>query len=141
MKYTIEDIEQANPNFEVPENYFEELPLKIQKRLEEKKAIERFSIAPAWKLAFAASFIAGMAAIFLMLNDNPGAEEMLAEVPDFEIVAYLDQLEIDDYDLATAVGENSEILQAEDYNYLDGVPLEGSALDDLFIEYDLEEEI
>ncbi len=65
---------------------------------------------------------------------------MLAEISKNELVAYLGQMELDEYEIASAFDEDLEIFDTEDTNMLDGIDLGDEAIDDVLLEYDLEDE-
>ncbi|MEP0987253.1 hypothetical protein [Ekhidna sp.] len=139
MKYKLDDIEKKKP-FEVPEKYFEELPLKIQTRINEEK-VESYSWkVPAWGLAMAASILLLITFIFIIPESGPDPEKLLAEVSQDELIAYLDQIELDEYDIASAFDDNMDVFELENSSMLDGIEIDDQALDDVLLEYDLEDE-
>ena len=138
MKYKLEDIDKKE-TFKVPEGYFEDLPMKIQQRISQEEKPQRFSI-PSWSLALAASLLLIVTFVFILPGNEPSAEELLAEVSQEELVEYLDQLELDEYDIASAIGEDEEMFEFEDTNVLDGIDLEDQSIDDVLLEYDLADE-
>ncbi|MEP1032148.1 hypothetical protein [Ekhidna sp.] len=138
MKYKLNNIDKKEI-FKVPDGYFESLPLKIQQRISSSSKPERNGI-PSWSLALAASFLLLITFVFILPDNAPSPEQLLAEVSQDEIVAYLDQVELDEYDIATAFGDDADELNFEDTNVLDGIDLGDQAIDDVLLEYDLEDE-
>ena len=138
MKHKLEDIEKKK-SFKVPDGYFEELPLKIQQRVSEEKKSYGIKI-PSWSLALAASLLLLVTFIFIVPENDATAEELLAEISQEEIVAYLDQIELDEYDIASAIGDEVNDLEFEDTSVLDGIDLEDQSIDDVLLEYDLADE-
>ncbi|WP_370090544.1 hypothetical protein [Ekhidna sp.] len=138
MKYKLDDIDKRKA-FKVPEGYFEDLPMKIQQRISENPQ-KQPSGAPAWALAMAASVALVIAFIFLFQSDQSSTEKLLADIPQEELIAYLDLLEIDEYDLAHVMGDDADELLLEDTNVLDGIDLGEDAIEDMLLEYDLEDE-
>ena len=139
MKYKLDDIDRKKV-FKAPDGYFENLPLKIQKRVEEERNTSVRYAVPKWSLALAASLALIITFFFISQNNRPSPEEMLAEVSQDELVAYLDHLDLDEYEIATAFDEDVEIFD-EETNVLDGIDLEDQSIDDVLQEYDLEDEI
>ncbi|WP_421765624.1 hypothetical protein [Ekhidna sp.] len=139
MKYKLDDIEKKKP-FEVPEKYFEELPLKIQTRINEEKAGSNPWKVPAWSLAMVASILLLITFIFIIPESGPDPEKLLAEVPQDELIAYLDLIELDEYDIASAFDDNMDVFELENSSMLDGIEIDDQALDDVLLEYDLEDE-
>lgn len=139
MKYKLDDIDKKS-SFNMPEGYFEYLPLKIQERIDSEGSPQS-SLLPSWSLAMAASFIVILSSVFLFKNNSePAAEDLLAEVSQAELVAYLDLVELDEYDIASAVDENSEVLNFEETDVLDGINMDEGVIDDVLLEYDLADE-
>lgn len=140
MKYKLDDIEKKEL-FKVPDRYFEDLPMKIQNRVGSEKQVTERQFIPVWSLALAACLALFITFVFVF-NDNNGTspEEMLAEISKDELVAYLGQMELDEYEIASAFDEDLEIFDTEDTNMLDGIDLGDEAIDDVLLEYDLEDE-
>lgn len=138
MKHKLDDIDKKEV-FKVPDGYFEDLPMQIQKRITETPKRQTLRI-PSWSLALAASILLLLTFIFIFPNNNPTAEELLAEISQDEIVAYLDLIDLDEYDIASAIGDEANELNFEDTNVLDGIDLEDQSIDDVLLEYDLEDE-
>jgi len=141
MKYKLDDIEKKS-GYKVPEGYFEELPLKIQQRIQSESTQSKTLKVPSWSLAMAASVVIILTSVFLLFQgkDN-AAEELLAEVPEEDLIAYLDQFEMDEYDLASAFPEDTEELEFEDIEMLDEVDLEDESIDEILLEFNIEDEL
>ncbi len=138
MKYKLDDIDKKE-SFKVPEGYFEDLPLKIQQRISKEEKSHGIRV-PGWSLALAASILLLVTFVFILPSNDASAEELLAQISQEEIVAYLDQIELDEFDIASAIGDEVNELDFNDTNVLDGVDLEDQSLDDVLIEYDLADE-
>lgn len=139
MKHKLDDIDKKEV-FQVPEGYFEDLPMRIQKRVDSEKPVTRQQFIPKWGLALASSIALIVTFVFVFNNNGPSPEDMLAEVSQDELVAYLEQMELDEYEIASAFDEDMEIFETEDTNVLDGIDLGEDAIDDVLLEYDLEDE-
>ncbi|WP_424964179.1 hypothetical protein [Ekhidna sp.] len=139
MKHKLDDIDKKEV-FKVPEGYFEGLPMRIQKRVDSEKPVTRQQFTPKWGLALAASIALVVTFVFVLYNNGPSPEDMLAEISQDELVAYLELMELDEYEIASAFDEDMEIFDKEDANILDGIDLEEDAIDDVLLEYDLEDE-
>ncbi|MEQ8904065.1 hypothetical protein [Ekhidna sp.] len=138
MKYKLDDIDKKE-QFKVPDGYFEDLPMRIQKRIQVETPVSR-SKRTAWSLAMAVSLLFIIAYVFIIPDGDPTAEELLAEVSQDELIAYLDVVELDEYELASAFEGDDEIFDFEDTNVLDGIDMDDQAIDDVLLEYDLEYE-
>ena len=138
MKYKLDDIDKK-PQFEVPEGYFEDLPMRIQKRIEAKRPVRKVFVS--WSLAIATSISLILISIFTFrANDNP-VDQLLAEVPHMELVAYLDQLELEESDIAEVFTDVVQEIDLEGFGLLDELELEDQSIDEILNEYNLEEEL
>ena len=136
MRYKLDNIDKKPP-FEVPERYFEDLPMKIQRRVEDHKKQGAFFNWPIWAVASAACVLL-IVVLFTLQNSSQSPENMLTEIPTSELVAYLDQLDIDLDDLTSTLPDEIDIIESEDTDMLDEVEFEDpSSLDDFLKEYDL----
>lgn len=95
---------------------------------------------PSWSLALAASVVLLVTFVFIFNTNGPTAESLLAEVSETELLAYLDQIELDEYDIALTVGDQTDILELDQFDVLQGIELEDQVFDDVLFEYDLEED-
>lgn len=138
MKHKLDDIDKKEI-FMTPEGYFEDLPLKIQQRISNESKSRKYSI-PSWSLAFAASISLIITFIFILPKSGPNAEELLADIPQDELMAYLDQIDIDEYDIASVITDSAEELEFENTNVLDGIDLGDQSIEDVLLEYDLADE-
>ncbi|MEO9484930.1 MAG: hypothetical protein ABJG47_15830 [Ekhidna sp.] len=138
MKYKLDDIDKKEA-FKVPEGYFEDLSLKIQTRIAKEQKPRSVKI-PAWSLALAASVLLLVTFIFIIPESNPSTEELLAEISQEEIIAYLDQIDLDEYDIASAIGDEVNELEFEDTNVLDGIDIGDESIDNVLLEYELADE-
>lgn len=139
MKYKLDDIKK-NTGMQVPDNYFEELPLKIQGKIDSSRSTKSIHLFNYWKMAAATAAAVALLLVFIP-NRQPDAEQLLAEVPETALIAYLDELEMDEYDIAKVFNEDVESMEFTEDEILDAVELEGTAIDDLLIEYDLDDEL
>jgi hypothetical protein len=92
--------------FEVPDGYFERLPLKIHGKVE--TAVETHSL-PIWNLAIRYALPAIIVAVALIYYFKPSSyktEELLADVSNEHLVAYLSESEINEHDLLEIINFN-----------------------------------
>lgn len=139
MTKKLDDIEKK-ADFQVPEGYFEDLPLRIQKQIETEKPQSKSIRVPAWSYALAASVLLVMSFLFLFDGDQNTAEDMLAEVSEEDLTAYIEEMDLDAYDLATAFPESTDELEFDDVEMMEGLELEDQSIDDILLEYNLDEE-
>ena len=139
MAKRLDDIEKRI-DFQVPEGYFEDLPMKIQKRIELEKPKRSSLRVPSWSMAMAASVLL-ILGFFLIWNENEtSVEDLLAEIPEEELMAYVEELNLDAYDLASAFPETTEELEFEDIEMMEEWNMEDLPIDDILLEYNIEEE-
>ncbi|HEV8512281.1 MAG TPA: hypothetical protein VGQ59_03360 [Cyclobacteriaceae bacterium] len=101
----LEDIPKKSI-FEVPDGYFERLPLKIQAKVE--TSLEMHSM-PVWNLALRYALpvvIAAVAMVYYFKPTSYQTEELLSEVSNEHLVAYLSESEINEHDLLEIVNFN-----------------------------------
>jgi len=140
MKHTENHNEKKHP-FTVPDGYFDQLTRDIQARVSEKPAT-RWMPAPAlrWSLAGVAAAIIVAIVVWMPGKNEASPEEMLAEVSDEDLIAYLETMSIEEDELIEMVPEESvdDILLIEEP--LDNLELEDEDIDELLKEYELESE-
>jgi len=139
MRKKLDDIEKKM-GFEVPEGYFKDLPMKIQERVQSEKKERAPLKIPSWSMAMAASVVVLVSFLVFLNSPNASLEELLADVPEEALVAYIEELDLDTYDLATAFPEATNELEFEDIEIMDGLEIEDVSIDDVLLEYNLEEE-
>ncbi|MCK5279786.1 MAG: hypothetical protein KAK04_14630 [Cyclobacteriaceae bacterium] len=94
----LEDIKKKNI-YSVPDKYFDQLPARIQSRVNEKKPV--FGLSLNWSLAFkvAAPALALVLILFyfdISTTDNStlSSDELLAQVSTDDLIAYLETTDI-----------------------------------------------
>lgn len=139
MKKKSENIDKQ-VTFQVPEGYFENLPLQIQKRIDQEKNKSATYSIPSWSLAMAAMLAAILSFVFYFNDTTSSTEALLASVPEEDIISYLSSMDMTDYELITTLTNAEVEIEFEELNLLDGLELEGESFDDLLQEYNLENE-
>ena len=140
MKYKLDDIEKKKV-FDVPEGYFEDLPMKIQKRIESESTSKMAIAWPKWGVALAASLTLIAVFLFVIPSNDVNAEDLLASVTQEELIAYLDEIELEEFEIITALGDNPSVFDFAETEGLDDIDLEDQSIDDMLLDYDLEEEL
>jgi len=124
----LDDIPKKNI-FEVPEGYFDRLPLKIQARVEEAQVRHAM---PVWNLAvrFALPIvIIGFALVYFLKPASNQTEVLLASISNENLVSYLDESDI----------EESDILEIANFNESDADSLSQHLNDSLLGDFDVAE--
>jgi hypothetical protein len=131
----LEDIEKKEI-FKVPDGYFDALPSKIQNRIDAQNPKLESSFVFRYKLQYVLPVI-----IFLVIgifwleerNRPKDAENLIASIATEDLIAYLDQSEVD----------TDEVLDHIEFNSLDLEEIETEVyelqLDDGFLDGDFEE--
>ncbi len=94
----LDDIPKKNI-FEVPDGYFDRLPMKIQARVE---TVNQTHTSPVWSLAIRYALpivIAGFALVYFLKPKAYETEELLASISNEHLVAYLQESDISESDL------------------------------------------
>ncbi len=89
----LDDIPKTNI-FEVPDGYFDRLPMKIQARVETAK--ETHSL-PVWNLAVRYALpivIVGLALVYFLRPIGHQTEELLANISNEHLIAYLNETDM-----------------------------------------------
>lgn len=133
----LDDIDKK-PDFNVPEGYFEELPLKILRRIEAEKSKSRSIPLPSWSFALAAAVVVLVSFVVFLGGSESKAEKLLAEVSEEDLVAYIEELELDEYDLVATFPETTDNMEFEEFEMMDGLDLEHHSIEELLLEYNLE---
>ncbi len=132
----LDDIEKKSRPFSVPEGYFDDLPMKIQDRIQEEKK-EVWIKTPALRLAFAVAAMLVIVMSIVFINQTTTPEDLLADIPEEELLAYIDMMQLDETDIFSAFEGSVETIEFYDMEGFEDLQLEDEALDDLLIEYDL----
>ncbi|MEP5611540.1 MAG: hypothetical protein ABJP45_04790 [Cyclobacteriaceae bacterium] len=135
----LDDIDKKSQPFSVPDGYFEDLPMKIQSRISEEKKSSWVKM-PAVRLAFAVAAMLTVVMSIVFVNQSVTPEDLLADIPEEELLAYIDMLQIDENDILAAFDGSVESIDFFDANGLEDLELEDESLDDLLIEYDLSDD-
>ena len=118
----IENLRKENI-FKVPENYFNDLPLRIQAQTSGKTKIVpliSWSKKRTWASIAACSVIGILGYFTLMPQQDSLGNESLAGVQNQEIINYLIQENINQYDVAEQI-DNTKTLKFEDSELLDNL--------------------
>ena len=132
----LDDIEKNSRPFSVPEGYFKDLPMKIQDRIQEEKK-EVWVKTPAFRLAFAIAAMIVVVMSIVFVNQSASPEDLLADIPEEELLAYIDMIQLDENDILSAFESSVETIEFYDMEGFEDLQFEDEALDDLLIEYDL----
>ncbi len=139
----LEDIDKKNI-YKVPDNYFDELPLKIQSRIEKEKTALRhgFNWRLTWKIA--APALAAVIAIFFFVgrpeNSQPQSPvELLAQVSTEDVIAYLEMTDITTDEILEEIDLNGVDLDFDDEPILD-LQLDQESIEMLLDDYSIDEE-
>jgi hypothetical protein len=89
----LDDIPKKNI-FEVPDDYFDRLPMKIQARLETP---DQTRYIPVWNLAVRYALpivIVGLVLVYFLRPNAHQTEELLASISNEHLIAYLNETDI-----------------------------------------------
>lgn len=151
--FKLEDIDKKEQPFKAPEGYFDDLPLKIQKRIEAKEQ-KHFGwlIHPNMKLAFSVVTVIVLAlfitifnkditkATLALMGQEATADELLTDVSQEELLAYIDLWALNEDDILMAFENTNATIEFSGDLELEELEFEGESLDDLMNTYDLTDE-
>lgn len=126
-----EDIKKENI-YKVPEGYFDKLPLRIQKRINAEKPVEKISVIQRTSFRIAVSIAAVLlifTVVFRLYTSTPTPEKLLSEVPTDALISYLQNSDISEDEILNDV--NADIISGDlfDENDLNVDPSELSTED------------
>lgn len=137
--------------FQVPERYFDELPMIIQTRIAKKETTKWWQVyltpASSWKVALATAVIALIvvfSGVFKSSTIGVSVDSMLAEVSLEDLIEYVEysdistdeilaELDLSDYDIEFLMGEDIKLIDDSEFYDLDAI--------DLYEEYGIEDEL
>lgn len=116
--------------FEVPEGYFEKLPGRIQSRISQPEP------APAWgrmalRYALPVALIGIAAVVFLVNRPALSPEEVIAGIESEQLVAYLEDSEINTDELLNGITLDTDELEMLELDALGDMELDEATLNDL----------
>jgi len=136
----LEEIEKKNI-FEVPEGYFDALPMAIQKRVEskEQRTFSLPSFAFSFKYAFPLIFVT-IATVFVYKSyfSSTSTTNLLEGVNTETLVAYLSESEITEEEILKSVNHAPFDFQSAPANSLETIDLEEITLDKLSKDFENE---
>ena len=124
--------EMSNEGFVVPLGYFDDLNDRIQQRTQAQAPVRTVRFVPKW-INYAAAAVVTIAATFgvLMFSNSNSFESRLSEVPDQEIVNYLQmysdqtdvQVIVENLEVKNSLGVTDNISEQELRQYLEETSL------------------
>jgi len=137
--------------FQVPERYFDELPMIIQARIARKESTKWWQVylAPAnsWKVALITAvltLIIVFSGVFKSSTVGVSVDSMLADVSLEDLIEYVEysdistdeilaELDLSDYDIEFLMGEDIKLIDDSEFQDLNAV--------DLYEEYGIDDEL
>ena len=125
--------------FEVPEGYFDKLPGVIQARVSEKRPESAWAGFGSFAVKFALPVIAVIAAGVFYLSSpvTVSAEELLAGIDSEQLVAYLQESDLNADDLLESIPLDLEEADAIEEDALDEMKLNDLDMEELANEFDV----
>lgn len=136
----LEEIEKKNI-FEVPEGYFDALPMAIQKRVESK--VQRTSSLPSFAFSFKYAFpllFVTIATVFIYKSyfESASTENLIESVNTETLVAYLSESEITEEEIIKSVNHAQFDFQSAPANSIETIDFEETTLDKLSKDFENE---
>ncbi len=139
----LEDITKKNI-FKVPDEYFDDLPMRIQSRIDEEKTAVHpgFDRGLIWKIA--APALAAILMIFFFINrpesdQVQSPEELLSQVSTEDVIAYLEMTDITTDDIIEEI-DFSDINMEFDEGVILDLQLDEEEIDVLLDDYGIDNE-
>jgi len=139
--FKLDDIDKKRQPYEVPPNYFEDLPMKIQQRIEtSQKTRWNWIFSPTFRLAASITAVLVVVLSITLFYQNDTAEDLLSSVTEDELIAYIDLMALEEDEILTAFENTIQVMDFSEETELDGLEIEDESLDDLMNTYDLTDE-
>lgn len=143
----LEEIKKKNI-YTVPDNYFDQLPTRIQSRVNEKKPTFGFSLN--WNLAFKIAFptiVVVLVVFYFGINSNNAtlsADEILAQVSTEDLIAYIETTDITTDEIIEEIdftGIDLEFYEIDQDPLIHDIELNQGNIDALMDEFGIDNEI
>jgi len=141
----LEDIKKKNI-YTVPDNYFDQLPTKIQSRINEKTPV--FRIKLSWSLVFKVAtpaFAMIMILFYFGLKNNntyESADEILSQVSSQDLIAYLETTDITTDEIIEEIDfTDVELDFYEDGSIMQDIEMNKDNINTLLDEYGIDTDI
>ena len=134
-QFNLQETDKIEDIFEAPEGYFQALPQRIQKRVQqpEKQVIWYFRISPKYALIIASmTILLVFGAKFLISDQQHSSQKLLSEIPEHQIRQYLLQSNIYEHELMDLYIESANSKEKNEETILTEEILEGEIdIDDM----------
>ena len=131
--------------FRVPENYFEEFPDRLARRIrdgaDKADGGKRISLPGFVRIGIAASFLLlATIGIFHLVSEEKSADQILSEVPTESLIAYLEESDLTIDEVIEVI--DAELVIPEDDQLQTGfIPddeIDDALIEDIITDYELE---
>jgi hypothetical protein len=133
----LENIKKSNI-FEVPDEYFDRLPLSIQARIEKTRPLRSSESVMSYALRYALPVVVlfvVMIAVFRPQTD-PSVETMLGSVSTEQLIAYLEDTSLTTDELLESFEFDDELLDAVELEVYNDFELDSNSIEVLMNELD-----
>ena len=139
----LEEINKKNI-YKVPDQYFDQLPMRIQSRVDAQKPVNRFTFS--WNFAAKIAVPAMVLLLFYFGIDNSNTgqstEQLLAMVDTEDIIAYLETTDITTDEILEQIDLSTiELDFADEESMMQDIEMDVEDMDILFDEFGIESEI
>lgn len=120
--------------FRTPENYFEGLTGRIQEQVSSKVRSPHPVLQLKWLMAPAFMIILGLSIYFYLTPSGAevSMDQLLAEVSDEQIEAYLELNNISEYEIAQLIENTDDLVETTDY--LEGIEMDEADLESIIFD-------
>ena len=143
----LEDIKKKNI-YSVPDNYFDQLPMRIQARINDKKPVFGFSLNWSMVLKVAVPAVAVVLIVFYFgihsNNSQLSPDQILAQVSTEDLIAYIQTTDITTDEIIEEIdftGIDLEFYEIEQDPLIQDMELNQENIDALMDEFGIDNEI
>ncbi len=130
--------DKINTPFSTPEDYFEDLTSRIQEQVTSKEYSPQSVLQLKWLMAPASLLILGLSIYFYFTPSGSEAsmDQLLADVSDDQIEAYLEFNDVSEFELAQLIESTDDMVEMDDY--LEGIEMDDIDLENIILDIELE---
>ncbi len=137
-KFTLEDIEKKEP-FEAPDKYFDELPLRMQRRIEESKhsSSRVLLLSPQWAVPSLALLML-LVGLFIWNNESTQVNDLdpLESIATADLADYLELELVSSYELVQVFNNAEDVDSLWSDSELNLLPEDNMTDNDLLLLFD-----
>lgn len=136
----LDDIKQKSHPYKVPEGYFEDLNARIMERTSATPVhVVLWYRQPVWQMAIASVSVLMVFAVIFLSGGPVAEQDVLADITDEEILIYLANNDLTETEIIEHFTFTEDDFLLESEELLEDIEIDESMLDDLYLEYEVDD--